>query len=454
VVAFKYLIIGAGPAGLAAAHRLAELGIKDFLVCEAQSHVGGLSASFKDDHGFVWDIGGHVLFSHYEYFDTLMTQLISAENWLKHERESWVWIRDRFVPYPLQNNIRHLPRDDAWKCLSGLVELSRSAPQAAPKSFAEWIDATFGKGLREIFMEPYNFKVWAHSLDQLSSEWIGERVAVTDLARVLHNYIYEKDDLSWGPNHVFQFPRHGGTGAIWRSLADRVGPGKIRLGTEVLTIHAREKRVMVSGGETFEYESLLNTMPIDRLFSSIEDAPSEMRQISQNMKYSSSNIVGVGIRGKIPEHLKTKCWMYFPESNCPFYRVTVFSNYSPNNVPEPGNQWSLMAEVSESPFKPVEQSRLLDDVIQGLRATNLIGPTTEVLSTWRHRAEYGYPTPFLGRDAALRALHGYLEPLSIFSRGRFGGWKYEVANQDHSVMQGVEWVNRIVLNEPETTYHS
>ena len=80
MAAIKYLIIGAGPAGLAAAHRLAELGIKDFLVCEAQPYVGGLSASFKDDHGFVWDIGGHVLFSHYDYFDTLMTRLMSAEN--------------------------------------------------------------------------------------------------------------------------------------------------------------------------------------------------------------------------------------------------------------------------------------------------------------------------------------------------------------------------------------
>jgi hypothetical protein len=41
----------------------------------------------------------------------------------------------------------------------------------------------------------------------------------------------------------------------------------------------------------------------------------------------------------------------------------------------------------------------------------------------------------------------------IHSRGRFGAWKYEVGNQDHSLMQGVELVNRVALGIPETTVH-
>ena len=75
----KYLIIGAGPTGLGAAHRLNELGMDDYLVLERDNHAGGLASSFKDDNGFTWDIGGHVVFSHYEYFDDLMDSLLGDE---------------------------------------------------------------------------------------------------------------------------------------------------------------------------------------------------------------------------------------------------------------------------------------------------------------------------------------------------------------------------------------
>ena len=76
----KYLIIGAGPTGLGAAIRLQELGENSFAVLEANDYVGGLSASFKDEHGFTWDIGGHVIFSHYPYFDQLLDKALGKDS--------------------------------------------------------------------------------------------------------------------------------------------------------------------------------------------------------------------------------------------------------------------------------------------------------------------------------------------------------------------------------------
>jgi hypothetical protein len=142
--------------------------------------------------------------------------------------------------------------------------------------------------------------------------------------------------------------------------------------------------------------------------------------------------------------------MYFPEEHSPYYRVTVFSNYSPYNVPE-GGHWSLLAEVSESPFKPVDRPRVFDAVIGALRRDRLIDDGDEIVSRWSHFVRYGYPTPSVGRDAALVPLLADLERHRIFSRGRFGAWKYEVSNQDHSFMQGVELVNRLTgLGEEHT----
>lgn len=168
--------------------------------------------------------------------------------------------------------------------------------------------------------------------------------------------------------------------------------------------------------------------------------------------HSTSHIVGVGLRGKPKDELSTKCWMYFPESNCPFYRVTVFSNYSPNNVPDINQYWSLMTETSESPRKPVDRSALIEGTIDGLLNTKLIESRSDIVSIWTHTANYGYPVPSLKRDAIINALIPTLDNLEVYSRGRFGGWKYEVGNQDHSLLQGVEWVNSIVLGIPEITY--
>src|SRR5204862_1875658 len=66
-------------------------------------------------------------------------------------------------------------------------------------------------------------------------------------------------------------------------------------------------------------------------------------------------------------------------------------------------------------------------------------------------ADYSYPTPSVDRDDILGAVIPRLEDLGIYSRGRFGMWKYEVSNTDHTLMQGVELANRLVLGEAETT---
>lgn len=448
----KRLIIGAGPTGLGAGYRLKELGESDFTIVDAAPHVGGLAKSFRDEKGFTWDIGGHVQFSHYAYFDTLMEKALGKDGWHRHERESWVWMRDRFIPYPLQNNIRHLPKEEMWGCIQGLIEVYKNPQTKPPTNFREWIQATFGKGLAEVFMEPYNFKVWAYPPETMSYEWIGERVAVTDLARVLKNILDEKDDLSWGPNNTFQFPKRGGTGAIWESVADLVGRDHIVLEKKLTGISSEKKAATFSDGTCIQFETLLSTMPLDTLLECVDGLSETIRAAGRKLKYSSSNIVGIGLEGEMPETLRKKCWMYFPESDNPFYRVTVFSNYADENVPAPGRQWSLMAEVSESSEKPVNTSMIIDDVIAGMRKTRLIDERSKIVSRWSYRAGHGYPTPFTGRNEILKTIHDGLEPKAIYSRGRFGGWKYEVSNQDHSLMQGVEWTNRIVHGVPETTY--
>lgn len=445
----RFLIVGAGPTGLGAARRLEEHGQHDWLLVDADEIPGGLAKSYVDDAGFTWDLGGHVQFSHYDYFDALMDELL-PDGWLHHERESWVWICDRFVPYPFQNNIWRLPDAERWDCLRGLIRLYKNSPSGRPANFAEWIDRTFGEGLAKVFMRPYNFKVWAYPPEDMNAGWVGERVAVVDLERVLENVFLQRDDVSWGPNNTFRFPKFGGTGSVWRACAAKLPQDKQRYRTAIVAVNTAKREATLSTGEVVRYEYLINTMPLD-LFVGISDIKAELTPHAEKLVHSSTHVIGVGMNGQPPEHLKTKCWMYFPEANSPFYRVTVFSNYSPNNAVRPGETWSLMAEVSESPKKPVDAASVVEDTLRGLEATNLLPSRSDILSTWHRRLEHGYPTPSLRRDEGLNVLLPALMARGVYSRGRFGAWKYEVSNQDHSLMQGVEVIDHLLYGVTENT---
>lgn len=110
-----------------------------------------------------------------------------------------------------------------------------------------------------------------------------------------------------------------------------------------------------------------------------------------------------------------------------------------------------MLEVSESSMKPVNQETLLKDTIQGLINTNMIKPEDEIISTYHRRFDHGYPTPSLEREGVLTQLLPKLQAKDIYSRGRFGSYRYEIANQDHSFMLGVEAVDHIVNGAVELT---
>jgi UDP-galactopyranose mutase len=444
----RIVIIGAGPTGLGAGYRLQELGLDDWVILEASNRVGGLATSFTDEDGFTWDIGGHVMFSHYPYYDALVDRLMGDE-YSTLNREAWVWMEDRFIAYPFQNNIGALDPQAVFECLTGAIRARYDAAAGKPANFRDWVHATMGDGIAKHFMLPYNFKVWATPPELMNYVWIGERVSVVDVEDLLRSVLFETPEKTWGPNSTFKYPLRGGTGFLYEGLRKYVDD-HLELECAVDRVDEEAKVVHTADGRQFPYDYLLSTMPLNRLVGVLRSPPAHVRDAAQTLTWSGSHIVGIGIDRPVDSD---KCWIYFPEDDVPFYRVTYLSNYSPYLTAKPG-QFSLLTETSHSAYKHEDPEKIVDRVIDGLVLTGLMRESDRelVVARWRCSPAMTYPVPTVGRDDALGTIQPWLRSRDIWSRGRFGAWLYEIGNMDHSAMQGVEFVNAVLHGEDETVW--
>jgi protoporphyrinogen oxidase len=139
--------------------------------------------------------------------------------------------------------------------------------------------------------------------------WLGERVAAPDVKTCVKNVILNKSAGNWGPNATFRFPARDGTGGIWIAVAKTLPKEKTLFGKqgEVTKVDADKKVVTLKSGKTIGYQKLITTMAVDSLVEHMQDK--ELTSLSKGLFYSSTHVIGVGIRGERPERIGDKCWV-------------------------------------------------------------------------------------------------------------------------------------------------
>jgi protoporphyrinogen oxidase len=441
-------VVGAGPCGLACGRELQRLGHDDWALYERAGEAGGHASSEVDPAGFTWDQGGHVVFSHFGEFDRLLDEAL-GDDVHEHERSSYVRVDGRWVPYPFQNNLRYLSAEGAYECLVGLID----APGTnGGEDFATWMEQTFGDGITRQFMRPYNTKVWAVEPEHMSATWIAERVSVVDHKRALRSILLGLDDVGWGPNNTFRFPRSGGTGEIYRRIAATLGE-HVHYNAELVGVDTERRELRFADGRADEYDALVSTMPVDRLVAAIDDCPSEVREAAAALEHNGVWVVGVGCERPLADD---RSWLYFADLAVPFYRVTNFAKYAAANVPggDTGRYSSYMSETAYSTHRPREREGHEQAVVAALVDTGLIDETVPVVSLHTIDVDYAYPIPTLDRDAALDVIQPWLMEREIYSRGRFGSWRYEIGNMDHAAKMGIDAARHILEGRAEELWRS
>lgn len=458
----KVLIAGAGPCGLGAALEMVESGpggSDDFLVVDAAEQAGGWASSRTTPEGFTFDFGGHVLFphKHYERFGELLETL--PIRWASSIPKRGVQTEGRFLPYPAQRNLHRLPLGKLVRALLSVVLHRMPGEQATEGGDLQtYLDGHFGAYITGLLMGPLNRKQWAHAPEKLTDVWVRHRsgskvrnVADMDLPRTLRNLLLGQDDPGWTPETRVTYPAAGGSGAIWSAVARAVPGEKMLLGTRIVAVSLANKTALLSTGETVCWEQMISTMPLDRLLRSIADRP-ELTAKANGLVKARSRLFGFGVRGDLPARYRGLHSCQVTDADVPFWRLNFPMTVSEGNGPE--GCFSMLCEVSEPSSEPAQPAgELRAAVEESLYRMGLVGrPGQEVVSRWEYTIEHGYPVPFLGRDALLGQIQPALDEAGVYSRGRFGTWRYEISNQDHAFMQGVEVVRRILFRIPEETF--
>lgn len=434
----RIVILGAGPTGLGAALRCVELGYTNWKLYEKNQTAGGLAGSVQDSKGFSWDFGGHVFFSQYRRINRLV-ETLGADFFISHTRQAFVHLFGRHIPYPFQQHLDHLPKELYTKYLQTRAPISKKS--SSPKNFKTWLEKEFGPLQCSIFFFPYNSKVWGYPLSKLSTTWTDQRISPP-------GQIEQKGN--WGPNSRFYYPATGGMGGLFRSLARKVSDF-IGYNQAIMKIDPITRTIKSRNGEIDNYDILISTVPLTKLITSmLSYAPETVIFSARGLHWNSCSITGLGFKGSTENKIS---WVYYPESQFSFYRVSALSSYAPDLVPDnnPDRFFSLLCETTLVNNTAAPTSEEVLDNIYNTRFP-LLEENKEPIAANRIFLPYAYPIPTCDRDRHLNILHDFLESNNIFSRGRFGGWKYEAGNMDHCLMQGMEVIDRVLLGKKETVY--
>ena len=232
----QVFILGAGPAGLAAAYTLSKHS-KIVTVVERESQVGGLAKSFNF-RGFILDYGPHRFFTKLSPVIRLWNEVLGSEQ-VTVKRLTRIFYGGKYFSYPIQARevLFALGLRETFHILYSYL-LSRLFPNRNPRNFAEWIIARFGKRLFSIFFEGYTEKLWGIPCTEIESEWAAQRIKGLSLSKAIRNAIFGNSGKVKSLIDQFQFPRLG-SGQLYDRICDRIHEQEqsILLNTEVVSCH-------------------------------------------------------------------------------------------------------------------------------------------------------------------------------------------------------------------------
>lgn len=386
----KYLILGAGPAGLTLANRLKQKGVDDFLILEKESEAGGLCRSRVVD-GAAFDIGGgHFLDVRRPNVNRFLFSFMPKEEWTLFTRDSRIVINEKEISHPIEANIWQMKVEDQVAYLKSIATAGCNQEKDKPEAFTEWIYWKLGERIAEDYMIPYNRKMFGADLDQLGTYWL-EKLPNVSFEETLLGCL-EKKAYGTQPGHAqFFYPKEYGYGELWRRMAERLGRHlRCEACVETLDLENKTKKVKTADGSEYEADMVISTIPWT-VFHEIKGMPGEIKESIGRLKHSA-------IETRYYEReLATKAqWIYYPNSELAYHRILVRSNFCAGSK----GYWT---ETN------AERISMLSDVRT---------------DQFYYMNEYAYPLNTIGKPQIMDKLLNWCRQKNVIGLGRWGEWQH------------------------------
>lgn len=280
----KYLILGAGPAGLTFTNILSQRGETSFLVLEKENEAGGLCRSVNVD-GSPFDIGGgHFLDVRRPYVNDFLFEFMPEDEWNRFERDSRIVVRNNIINHPIEANIWQMKIEDQVEYLKSIAVAGCNIGSVMPETFVDWIYWKLGAKIAEDYMIPYNQKIYGKELNQLGTYWLDKLPNVSFEETILS--CLTKKAYGNQPGHAqFYYPKKFGYGELWLRMADAIRVN-IEYGKRIVGIDFNTKTVISSNGSVYHADKIITTIPWME-FETIIGMPENIKQSIEKLCYSS-----------------------------------------------------------------------------------------------------------------------------------------------------------------------
>lgn len=433
-----YTILGGGLSAISAAYFLQEnKSVDKILILEKEDKLGGLCRTFNTN-GIEFDVGPHIIFSKDKEILDLMNGLL-GENLERHRRSNRIIHKKKFVQYPFENDLSKLPKEDVDYCVNGFLHNPYESYET--KNMLQFFLKTFGEGITNIYLRPYNEKIWKFDPSFMDVQMV-ERIPKPPKEDILKSAQGETID---GYLHqlYFTYPKTGGTEALIKAFISRLGSKvKICTNSKVTCVEKKGNKYKIKAeNQIFETDRIISTMPVNEFCHIYKDSnmPEEIINASDNLKYNSIIICIINVK---PDYAFENYAFMVADKNVIFHRISKLDFMGKYYHKE--NSTTYMAEITYRKNDLNDKSndkQIIEKIMDGLKTIGFINSEDDINFYEIKRFEYAYVIYDLNHRKNMDLIKEYFKKQEIYLNGRFGSFEY--LNMDAIIRQSKNLIETI-----------